>query len=436
VVTPQLIEGLGPSVWRRLTTGALWNSSGVAIWRGLTLLTFILVARGLGGDGFGEFGLIHTTFSTSVGLASFGLGLTATRFVAQHQHHDPARTRAIVNFLRRVAAVGGLAGGFVLITVAGVIATQFFQMPQLAPLLRIAGLGVPFFAAEGAELGALAGLEAFKDRSLLFIVKGIWGIPLIVGGAFAGNVQGAVVGLVASSAIGWFLSYRVASRRLDRLDPARHGTGLSLDWGVLWRFSLPAVLAGAMVGPVNWLALAMLARESQSAFELGIYTAANQWFVALMFLPGVIGQAILPVMTEQHRGAEMGATAGIYRAAFLANGLLVIPVAISVAIGSPAIMRLYGEGFEVGWPVLACSVMAAALLAIQSPVGSLLAVAGRMWLGFLINTGWALAFLLGAWWLSPRGAIGLAFARTVAYGLHLGWSLAMGYVVVKSGVTR
>src|SRR5579872_2948597 len=62
---------------RRILSGGMWNVGGTVLARLLGLLTWMLVARQLGKESFGEFGVLQSTIATFVVFATFGLGQTA-----------------------------------------------------------------------------------------------------------------------------------------------------------------------------------------------------------------------------------------------------------------------------------------------------------------------------------------------------------------------
>ncbi|MDD4175125.1 MAG: hypothetical protein PHN34_12870, partial [Kiritimatiellae bacterium] len=64
-------------------------------------------------------------------------------------------------------------------------------------------------------------------------------------------------------------------------------------------------------------------------------------------------------------------------------------------------------------------VLAGAVSAVLTPVASAITASGRMWAGFLINTGWVAAMLVGGWCLVRWGAEGLAASRLLAAVIHL-----------------
>ena len=60
-------------------------------------------------------------------------------------------------------------------------------------------------------------------------------------------------------------------------------------------------------------------------------------------------------------------------------------------------------------------VLAGAVSAALTPVASAITASGRMWAGFLINTGWPQTMPIGGWYLSSGGR-GLAASRR--FGRH------------------
>lgn len=104
-----------------------------------------------------------------------------------------------------------------------------------------------------------------------------------------------------------------------------------------------------------------------------------------------------------------------------ANAIVAIPLAVIAGVFSPSIMSLYGSSFERDHIPLVIAVMTAALLAILTPVGHLLAASSRMWLGALMNAGWAFVYVGLAYFLIEKGAIGIMTALAIGYVAHSAW---------------
>jgi O-antigen/teichoic acid export membrane protein len=200
---------------------------------------------------------------------------------------------------------------------------------------------------------------------------------------------------------------------------------------VLLSFSIPAVLGGVVALPVNWLCSAMLVNQPGGYGQMGIFNAANQWFNVLMFVPSLLGQVILPILSHRLKAADYSESRKILTLALKVNSLVLLPLAL-LALASKPLMGLYGHEFAAGWTTLVLVLGSAGLLSVQMPVGQLLAASGRMWTILLMNLGWATAFSLGTWLLVHRGAPGLASARLIAYALHAAWSFAYAYLALRA----
>ncbi len=221
--------------------------------------------------------------------------------------------------------------------------------------------------------------------------------------------------------VNWLLNHLALRKEARRYNVPFIFRNCRRELPVLWRFSLPAVLAGSLVGPVDWICSALLVNQPDGYGEMGIYSAANQWYAMLLFLPSLLGGVVLPVLSERLGQKETNQSMKTMVLAIKANALLVLPLVLLASIASPYIMGLYGEGFRNGWPTLVVILLTTGLVAVQTPVGQIIAASGKMWIGFAMNMGWAIIFVLGTLLPVDNGALGLAGARAVGYVFHTVW---------------
>jgi O-antigen/teichoic acid export membrane protein len=415
----------------RLARGAFWSLCGVVASRALTLLASIFVARMLGREGFGELGIIRSTVEMFGVFAGFGLGLTATKHVAEFRRTDPDRAGRIIVLSGMVAVATATLAGALLFVLAPWLAAQTLAAPHLGGLIRVGCVVLVLSALNGAQTGALAGFEAFKTVAWVNLWAGLTSFPILVAGTYFGGLEGAVWALAASLAINWVLNHFALRREAASAGIPLRFLRWPRDLGVLWRFSLPAVFAAAMVGPVNWACSAMLVNQPGGYGEMGVFNAANQWFLGVMFLPSVLGQVVLPVLSERYGANDQVRSAKVLKVAIGANALAVVPLVIGLSLLSPFVMDLYGTAFRDGWPTLVAVLVTAGVMAIQAPVGQVLAASGRMWLGFLMNLGWAAAFVGLTALLVSHGSVGVAAGRLGAYILHTTWVFAFAYYLLR-----
>ncbi len=420
----------------RLAKGMFWSMAGALISRSLMLIAWIIVARLLGKTVFGELGMIQTTVGMFGIFAGFGLGMTATKYVAEFRQSDPVRAGRIIGLSGLVAmATGGLMA-FGLLAFTPLIAEHAINAKHLSGVLRIGAFIVFISALNGAQTGALSGFEAFKTIAYVNLFVGLISFPILVLGTYLGGLNGAMWMMVINLFFNWLLNHialRIEARRCNVPFTLRHS---SHELPILWRFSLPAVLANTLVGPVNWLCALFLVKQPGGYGEMGIFNAANQWYAITMFLPGLLGGVVLPVLSERLGQKDTSQSMKTMIIAIKVNALLVLPLVVLVGLASPYIMNLYGAGFREGWPTLLVTLLTAGLLAVQTPVGQIIAAAEQMWVGFVMNLGWALVFVLSTLLLVEKGALGLAIARACSYIIHALWTFGFAIWLIRKGASN
>ncbi|HTL18630.1 MAG TPA: oligosaccharide flippase family protein [Patescibacteria group bacterium] len=419
------------SLGRRLANAAVWSLAGALVARSMGIVGSVIVARLLGKEGFGQYGIVQSTVMMFGTLAGFGLGLTATRHLSQYRRKDPAKAGRILG-LSTIMALG--SGGIVTICLlAGApwLAQHTLAAPQLTGPLRIGALLVLFTALNGAQTGALVGLEAFKLSAQLNLITGLVSLPLLVGGVVFFRLQGALWGAAAGAFITWLVFHWGLRRELARAGIPFAIKGSLQEMRVLWAFSLPAVISGMLAAPVIWACNALLVNGPNGYAEMGIANAANQWFYALLFLPGVLARSSISVLSERLSAGDKSACRKVLLYGVGLNAAVVIPLVLAGCVASPYIMSVYGPGFAQHSGVLIVSIVTGAVVAIQVPMGQTTAASGRMWTEICMNLGWALVFFGGTWLVISHGALGLMSARLVAYVFHTLWTLAFAVWLLR-----
>ena len=414
-------------VGSRLARGTLWSLGGAVISRGLQLASSILVARMLGKENFGVLGMVQSTIGMLGIFAGFGLGTTATKYIAEYRDKDPERAGRILGLSAVTALISGLVLACVLFALAPYLARTALNAPHLSGYLRIGCLVLLLSATTGAQNGALAGFEAFRAIACRSAIAGAITLPLMILGAYFAGVRGAIWALVGSLLANAVLNHLALRKERARYRIPGINRTCRRECGVLLSFSLPALLAGALVGPVNWACAALLVNQPDGYGEMGVFNAANQWFTALMFLPSIIGHVALPILAERLASDQVGHSARILKVSMLSNLAIMLPLLIVGSLASRLIMGSYGPGFADSWPTLLVVLWTAALLSVQTPVGQIIAASGKMWLGAAMNLGWGLVFFCATYYLIDLGALGLALGRAIAYAVHTCWVIAFAH---------
>ncbi len=404
------------SLRARFAVGVFWSLAGAVFSRGFLLAASVVCARVLGKEGFGALGIILSTAGMFGIFAGLGLGLTATKYVSEFRRLDPMRAGRILAFSACAAYISASAMTALLILFATPLARYILASPDLARPLAI-GSGLVFFGAvNGAQIGALAGFEAFKSIARVNIISGLASFPLVVVGVWRGGLEGAIWGTVGALAINWVLNHRALRVECVRTNISYRFANCHEELGILHRFTLPAFLASIIVGPAIWACNALLVRQPGGYAELGLYAAADKWRLLILFVPISVFNLVVPVLSNLHGEGDSAGFQKVFRTNLKLNVGLALLAAIVISTFATPIMTAYGASFRGGRVVLIVLAFSACLEILNTILGQPLIAAHKMWLRFEFDLLLVTVLLGFGRVLIPKwGAMGLAVSYTLAF---------------------
>ncbi len=407
------------SVSGRFAGAAIWSVAGMGLYQVSLLAGSMIAARLLGAEAFGQLGMIQSTSGLLGILAGIGLGLTTTKYVAEFRDTDPVRAGNMVAFGSAVAFVSSTVAGAALFATAPLLAAKVLHAAALETELRISAGLVLFNGLAGVQTGTLAGLERFRSVAVLNAVRGLASFVLVALGALVWGLQGAVWGLLAGSAMAYLIGREAVRRECAAAGiPARLGASAACR-RALWEFSIPAFVSNAVASPVAWLGNIMLLSHPGGYSEIGQFVIANNWRIAISFLPTVMCQPLVSLMCNAYGNRSLDTFRRLLSSSLVAGFALSGGAAIAVAAASRQIVACYGPGYSGALPVLLLMAVVAVLSSTASVVGQAIAALGKMWWGAGLNLAWGGVLLGSASLLIPGyGARGLAWAFIISYSWH------------------
>jgi len=414
----------------RLGKGTLWSFVGVVISRGLTILASIIVARLIGKMDFGQVGIIQSTILMLTSFAGFGSGIMATKFVSEYCRQNQQKAGSIIFLAEFIAFSFSFIVAVLFAVFSKQIAVEALAAPTLEPLLKISAILLFFSTLVGTQVGILSGFEAFKRIAQINLITGILSAILLPIGALFHGLSGIIWAMVIVSIANWGINIFVL-RNIYRQNNIRYRFEFNLDeFKLLWRFNLPSLLSGLTFTGASWVCNTMLVNASGYG-EMGVINATNNWYAAILFFPFIISRIIFPIMSERLGIDERKQTLKIVTFSIKINALSILPFVLLLTVFSPFFMSLFGESFRSSWLPLVFTILTAWLLAIQIPVGQMIAARNKMWLGFYMNMGWAVLFIGFNYLFIDHGANGLVVARFIAYCIHSVWTFAWFFHIAK-----
>ncbi len=362
--------------------------------------------------------MIHSTAGMFGIFAGMGLGLTATRYVAELRENDPQRAGRILALSSIVAVISGALMTGSLILAAAYLSAHTLGAANLAEPLAIGSGLVMFGAMNGAQTGALIGLEAFQSIARVNLWVGISTFILVMAGAWFGGLRGVVWGLVGASAVNWLFNNIAIRKECSKARIAYHFSSCAKEWRILYQFSLPAFLASVIVGPAIWACNALLVNQTNGYIQMGLYTAADKWRLLILFVPSTVVGMALPMLSNLHGAGNPAHFKKVFNANLILNIVLTAVPAVVIAIFAIPVLSTYGAAYRVAWPILAILAFSSIPEVLNNIFGYAMMSRGEVWSRLAFDSVLAVALVAFSFWAIPRwGAAGLAGGYFLAFSI-------------------
>ncbi len=408
---------------RELIRRSFWLAIGAAVGRLLPLAVLLLASRQMETRQFASASAAYAWAGVAMSLTSVGpatvmtqrLGMATQRSeqIGLFAHH--ARQSIVWSSLLALAVIVFREQGGVRIFGAAL------DLTVVVP----AALSGALWSQVAVCVAALNGSHRARAASAALASSGLLqggGMALAIR-AFGAHAQPAAWGLLAGSALALGVAVVLIQRALSI-------PGLGSVWLAvkhteapvpLWRHPvLWNTVAAASAMPVSFFASAMIAHGSDGTRQLAQYFALEQVHQLLVYLPTIVGQAMLPLMSRQlgHLGSGAHRSPMLRRIALLALGAafagLLVATAIIADVGwFVRLLRNPALTANDVWPIRWMVLNAALGLSLSVTGGAFLG-AGRIVSAGLLNLSWGIIFVGLTAVLASHGNVGLQAARFAA----------------------
>lgn len=415
-------EVVDVGVGSRLLGAAGRVTVGNVVSRALSLATGIAAARILSEVEFGGFGAVQGAVSMGATLASFALGLAATRYVAKYRNERPDEADDVARIVFVFSAVSVSAAALILLMSASWLAHSVFAEPFLVNPLRVSALYLIGTVIQGVGSGVLLGYERFTAAAVVAVVQNVVIFIGVLTLAPYMRLTGTILVHAAGVGAGVLVTLWVTRNLLVGVRWTSLRRGVSLHGSEIARFCMPHTLAAVLIAPAGWTATVLLARSEPAGLaELGFFTAAQRFYLLILFVSGFLGSVLLPILSSLTAGSDDSRRALEY--GLIGTGLLVVPLSVFIVFGGPVLMRIFGDAYASHWTVLLPMAAWASAEAVGAAIGFSLIARGHQWFTFVQQVGYATTLVALAFLFRPWGAPGLACAHLGAIGAVIGGSL-------------
>lgn len=406
---------LNHPIGKRILKGSFWSLFGTAIGKFFILISGILCARILGDYEYGELGIIRSTIAMFIVVGSAGISVTACKYISQYRaNNEIENITSITNITRLFALIFGLIITIIVFASSNYIATNTFKTPELSTDLKWGGILLFFSIFNAYQNGVLSGFENFKAIGLNTLISGIFEFFFIVAGAYFYSVSGAIVGYGISFVILSILNSQSIYRSFCKNNlPHRSSFIVKSHITLLWKFALPAALNAIIVTGAFWCIKTMLI-NSTGFGDLGIYEAADQWKVIMLYIPSALSTILLPILSNV--SSEGQSTKKLIKYNLIINTCISFVLAGIILVLSNIIMGFYGVGFENPYPLILLAI-STIFTTIALVTTTAMTSQAKIWQNFVFQIIWGIILIVTAYYLLKfgLGATGLALAILIAY---------------------
>lgn len=351
---------------------SFWALLGSALGKALSLLAGIIVARLLGKEVYGQYGLLKSTLINISIFSTLGLGYTGTRFVAKNIDNGVSE---IIRNIYRIA----LAFSFLVAILVFAFATPisvFIKAPEMNNALRFTAFIIVINAVNSTQIGILSGFKAFKQIARNNVYAGCVTFILSALFTYLWGFEGALYALFAS----FLFNVLINSNSVRKLIRLCHDYKVEKHIRIkeLIFFSLPIALQESMYTIVGFLSSYLLIRYADYG-ELGITSAASQWSAVILFIPGVMKNVMLSYFSSSE------STKSLRKRMICINSLSTFIPWLLIVVLSNFIVSFYGRTFNNLNIVIIISCSSAIFSSISSVIVYEFISLGKVWTMFFLR---------------------------------------------------
>ncbi len=407
----------GTSLKAKIFNGMVWSFLGTVVSKVFMIAIYVLIARIITIEEYGQLGIVRNSILTFSALSVASFGITATKYLAKFKDSDLEKSRKILTITRVLVLVFSLLISFSTYFFSKQIAFHMLNDIHMSIYVEISSVTIFYTALNGYQIGALEGLEKFKEASIVSIINGLLAFPILLIGVKYWQIEGVVYGLALISFFTWLVSYHYLSKALNQFSLQLVFKGLQDELNILYKFSLPAFLNGLMVTPVFFLLNMLLAHQPDGYIQLGIFSAVFYFVIISRTLNQTVGRVIYPYAMKQFN-ANNGRFEYLNILSPLILGILInLPIILFPEIfGSLFGTKYEGDSFEISLLFLALSNI---FVAQMQGIARNFAAADMMWWNVFNNFLWAVAVILLALIFVKNGTIGISMSLALAYLLNI-----------------
>lgn len=307
-------------------------------------------------------------------FASFGLGTTATKFIASALEDAPFHINSLINDILLITFIFSSFLSILLLFFADSI-SLFLEDTHLAAPLRFLGPIIIATSINKAQNGILGGFKKYKNIATNNIVSSFIMLALACSLTYYYGLWGALFALLISQIINAILNFYSIQKIRKRLLKQHY----KKSYISLIKFSFPIALQDFSYTLTNWGGSLIIVKYS-SIGQLGIFTASSQWQSIVLMIPGLLVNVILSHLSSASNDNQRQTT--LIKKLICFNLLCTVIPFIIICFAAPYISKLYGMSFSEMTEILRVLIFSSIFMCCSNVFNSTLISRGKNWILF------------------------------------------------------
>jgi O-antigen/teichoic acid export membrane protein len=388
---------------------SFWAILGSFVSKGINFASIAWIARILGPEIFGEYNVIQTTVGMFGTVSGLGLGLAATKLIAEFRDQDIIRVGRIISTLYLLSFLISLFVAVIFFSTAGIVSNNLLNNDKLTLFLQITSVIVIFDAIAGVQNGVLIGFEAFKEITFIGIISGVLSAPLLVIGAFYYGLTGLTIMLLFSRLINVIVN-RIYLDKKFKIYKIKVKSQLNKEVvRDIFAIGMPSFFAGLSTNAFNWISTSVFVNQPFGYQALGTFNTANQLRTIVTLLPESAGKVTMPQLANAYGNQDFIKFKKTVAFTFFWNLTLSVLPAIVLFFFGGFFQSFFGDKFNLSSSLIFVVLATGVVVALTNAIGYIFICSNLIWCDFLLRIFWGIALIfLILFYGKYNGAIGYA----------------------------
>jgi O-antigen/teichoic acid export membrane protein len=326
----------------------LW---GLVVSTVISAIATIFIARLLGSDLYGLYGIAMISPSLIGVFRDWGINSAMVRYTAQFRSEDRAsevRSILVSGIIFEIAL--GMALSAISFALSGYLATNVFHRAEITSLIQIASISILAGGLINSATAAFTGIEKMELNSFMLICQSVIKTAImitlvVVGLGTSGAVIGYTVAMVIAGLIGlalvWTQYKNLPNLGNFKLEIEAY-TKSMLTYGV--PLSLSSIISSFQGQYYAFLLPIFYVADNTAIGNFGI---ANTFVVLIGFFATPITTMLFPAFSKLNAQKDKETLLNVYQFSIKYASLFVVPVSTLVmCLAEPAVSTLFGETYS------------------------------------------------------------------------------------------